>query len=192
MLREAGRLALCLGRLGEAIELYRRALEQDPLSTASYHNLGSALQAMDRLEEAEAAYRKVLELAPQRVGTRGLLSLTLLALGRGDEALAEAGREPEEAFGLWALAIVHHGLGHAAESDAALEELIEKYSEDAAYQIAEVYAVRGEADRAFEWLERAYTQNDPGLTETKDDRRLRSLHGDPRWGAFLKKMGLED
>jgi hypothetical protein len=52
--------------------------------------------------------------------------------------------------------------------------------------------VRGDADRAFEWLERAYAQRDPGLTDTKVSRRLRSLHGDPRWGAFLKKMGLED
>ena len=72
-------------------------------------------------------------------------------------------REPEEAFRLWALAIVHHALGRATESDEALRELIEKYAEDGAYQIAEVHAVRGEADAAFEWLERAYAQRDSGL-----------------------------
>jgi serine/threonine protein kinase len=49
---------------------------------------------------------------------------------------------------------------------------------------------RGEADRAFEWLEHAYAQRDGGLTGTKASQRLRSLHGDTRWGAFLKKMGL--
>jgi hypothetical protein len=49
----------------------------------------------------------------------------------------------------------------------------------------------GEVDRAFEWLERAYSQRDPGLTEMKVSSRFRSLHSDPRWGAFLKKMGLE-
>jgi hypothetical protein len=50
---------------------------------------------------------------------RGLLSQTLLALGHGEEALIEAGREPREPLRLQALAIVHHGLRHAAESDAA-------------------------------------------------------------------------
>jgi hypothetical protein len=40
-------------------------------------------------------------------------------------------------------------------------------------------------------LERAYVQRDPGLSEMKTSPRLRSLHDDQRWGAFLKKMGLE-
>jgi serine/threonine protein kinase/cytochrome c-type biogenesis protein CcmH/NrfG len=192
VLRRAGALAMALGGLEEAIGLYRRALEQDPLSAGSYYNLGSTLEAMDRFVEGEAAYRKALELAPQSVGTRGYLSLTLLAQGRGEEALKEALREPEESFRLWALAIIHHGLGHAAESDAALEELIEKCSENSAFQIAEVYGARGMVDRAFEWLERAYEQRDGGLAEVKVSPRLRSLHGDPRWSAFLRKMGLED
>lgn len=185
-------MASNLGRFGEAIGLFGRALEQDPLSASSYNNLGSVLEAMDRHAEAEAAYHRALELAPQMAGTRDFLARTLLSLGRGGEALAEASREPHEPFRLWALAIVHHGLGHAAESDVALKELIEKCSEDSAYQIAEVHAARGEVDQAFEWLERSYTQRDPGLTGTKIRPSLRSLHGDPRWGAFLKKMGLED
>jgi len=192
VLRGAGALARTQGRLEEAIGFYCRALEQDPLSAPSYHSLGLALEAMDRFVEAEAAFRKALELAPQGVATRGLLSVTLLAQGRGEEALKEALREPEEALQLWALAIVHHGLGHAAESDAALEELIEKCSQDSAVQIADVYGARGEVDRAFEWLERAYEQRDGGLTEMKVSPCLRSLHGDPRWSAFLKKMGLEE
>jgi tetratricopeptide (TPR) repeat protein len=191
VLRGAGVLARNLGRLEEAIGLYRRALEQDPLSAPSYHNLGMALGAMDRFVEAKAAHREALELAPQGVGTRGNLSLTLLALGRGEEALAEAGRESDQGFRLYALAIIHHGLGHAAESDAALEELIEKCSEVSAFQIAEVYGARGEVDRGFEWLERAYEQRDGGLATVKVSTCLRSLHGDPRWGALLRKMGLE-
>ncbi len=188
----AGVLARYLGRLEEALGLYRQALEQDPLSSAGYHNLGSALQAMDRLAEAESAYRKALELAPQSAMTHGMLSLTLLALGHGEEALAEVRREPDETIRLYALSIVHHGLGHAAESDAALEQLIEKHAEGSAYQIAEVHGARGEVDRAFEWLGRAYEQRDGGLAVMKRDPRLRSLHGDPRWAPFLRKMGLAD
>ena len=83
-------------------------------------------------------------------------------------------REPEEAFRLWALAIIHHAAGRRAESDAALQELIAKYQTDAAYQVAEVYAARGEADLAFEWLERAYAQRDPGLS-ADEDRPLLAL-----------------
>jgi serine/threonine protein kinase/Tfp pilus assembly protein PilF len=192
VLRGAGALASNLGRFEEAIDLYSRALKQDPLGSASYHNLGLALASVGRLSEAESAYLKALELAPQRAAARARLSLTLLALGRGEEALAEAGREPHDGFRLQALAIIYHNLGQAAESDAALKELVEKESEGWAYQIAEVYGARGEVDRAFEWMERAYAQRDGGLTEMKSSPRLRSLHADPRWSGFLKKMGLED
>jgi hypothetical protein len=52
--------------------------------------------------------------------------------------------------------------------------------------------VRGEADRSFEWLERAHAQRDSGLALLKVDPFFRSLHGDARWPAFLRKMGLQD
>ena len=191
VLRNAASLAEALGNVDEAIRLYRRSVEQDPLSALTYSNLGLALYDADRLVEAEAAYRKVLELAPQRSSTPSGISLVLLALDRGEEALAEALREPEEVYRLWALAIVRHDLGRGAESDEALRELIEKYADGGAYQIAEVHAARGEADAAFEWLDRAYAQRDGGLAEMKPSPRLRSLHGDPRWDAFLRKVGLE-
>jgi adenylate cyclase len=70
--------------------------------------------------------------------------------------------------------------------------LIAKYATDSAYQVAEVYGARGEADLAFDWLERAYVQRDPGLADMKTNPRLRSLHADPRWIAFLRKMGFAD
>ena len=190
-LRRTGVLAYNLGRLEEAIGFYRRAVEQDPLNTSTYTNLGVALHAVDRLTEAEAAYRKALELAPQKVNTGAFLSLTLLAQGRADEALVDAMREPNEHLRLWALAIVHHALGHGAESEAALRELIEA-SDVWAFQVAQAYGARGEADAAFEWLERAYEQRDPGLPGLRSDAQLRLLHGDVRWGALLKRMGLED
>jgi serine/threonine protein kinase/Tfp pilus assembly protein PilF len=189
VLRVAGALAGTLGRLDEAIGLYRRALEQDPLSPASYINLAVSFHAADRLAEAEGAFRKVLEHSPQRTFTRASLSLNLLAQSRGEEALEEAMREPEEVLRLWALAIIHHALGHRAESDEALRELIEKYAKSSAYQIAEVHGARGETDAAFEWLERAYAQRHGGLTQMKARPRYHSLQGDPRWGALLKKMG---
>jgi TolB-like protein/cytochrome c-type biogenesis protein CcmH/NrfG len=191
VLGAAGTLARTQGRLEEAIGLYRRALEQDPLSTSAYNNLGMALHAANRLAEAEVAYRRALELAPQRVGTRSLLSLILIAQDRGEEAVAEAFREPEELYRLWALAIINHAAGRGAESDDALRDLVEKYADGSTSQIAEAHGARGEADAAFEWLDRAYAQRDGGLIEMKTNPRFRSLHGDPRWSMFLKRMGFE-
>ena len=86
--------------------------------------------------------------------------------------------------------MAEHTLGHAHESQQALDELIAKEAQDAAYQIAEVYAWRRENDKAFEWLERAYQQRDGGLDEVKVDLLLEKLRGDPRYKAFLRKMNL--
>jgi len=189
------RAAVVIGWLGhhdEAIELCRRALAQDPLSAVVYNILANNLHRSGRLTEAETAFRKALELAPQRTVTHSQLALNLLAQGRGEEALAEAQQEPEEWSRLLEQAIIHHATGRHAESEAALQELIAKHQMDSAYQVAEVYATRSELDLAFAWLERAYVQRDPGLGGMNVDPRFRSLHTDPRWGAFLRKMGLAD
>jgi hypothetical protein len=78
------------------------------------------------------------------------------------------------------------------EADAALARLVERSAGMAAYQIAEVHAYRGDKDRAFEWLERARQQRDAGLNFLRTDPFLANLHGDPRWNAFLRTIGLAD
>jgi Tfp pilus assembly protein PilF len=181
----AGAMAYHFGRLDDTIALFRQVVAQDPLRTSGYTNLAAALNASDRRDEAEAAYRQVLEFTPQQAVTRSNLAFNLLMQGRGGEALTEASREPEEATRLWIIAIIEHAAGRRAESNTALQELIAKYATDSAYQVAEVYGARGEADLAFDWLERAYVQRDPGLADMKTNPRLRSLHADPRWIAFL-------
>jgi tetratricopeptide (TPR) repeat protein len=186
VLRGAGMLARTLGRregTGRAPAPCRGAgsLERGRLPHAR-----DRPPRRDHFVEAEEAYRKALMLAPQRILARAGLAMALLAQQRGEEALAEALQEPQEPFRLWSLAMVHHGLGHSAESDAALAELTEKYSHDAACQIAEVHGARGEADQAFEWLNRAYLQRDAGIPDTIQSPSLRSLHADPRWAEFRR------
>jgi hypothetical protein len=83
-------------------------------------------------------------------------------------------------------------LGHVRESQQALDALIAGYSRQSAYQVAEVYAWRGEKDKAFEWLQRAYQQRDPGLTEIKFSPMLWNLHADPRFAAMVRKMNLPE
>ena len=85
--------------------------------------------------------------------------------------------------------MVHHALGQATESDAALAELIEKHEQGWAYNIAYVLAFRGEADRAFEWLDKAVQYNDPGLQLIVVDVQFANIHDDARWLPFLESIG---
>jgi tetratricopeptide (TPR) repeat protein len=113
-----------------------------------------------------------------------------LAQSRPQEALAEALREADPSWRQQGLALACYALGKNKESDAALAELIAKDQAGMAFQIAEVYAFRGENDRAFEWLERAYAQHDSGFTIMKGDPLLKSIESDPRYNALLRKLRL--
>jgi predicted Zn-dependent protease len=110
--------------------------------------------------------------------------------GRPHDALPEIELVRSDPGRALLYAIAYQALGREKESDAALSELIAKYHEDSAYQIAEVYAFRNQSDEAFEWLDRAYAQRDSGLVVTKVDPLLKSLRKDPRYAVFLKKLNL--
>ena len=88
--------------------------------------------------------------------------------------------------------MAEYSLGHARESQQALDGAIETEGTSGAYQIAQAYAWRGETDKAFEWLDIAYKYNDGGLTFLKSDPLLARLAHDPRYAALLKNMGLPE
>ncbi len=190
-LRRASLVAATMGRFEEAVEISRRACEQDPLSARGYMNLGYALHASGRLDEAETALRKALELAPGRAAIRNTLALVLLGGGRKEEALGEAQAEPHPVFRDQALTIVLHALGRAEESEPPFDRLKRDFAIEGAFQVAEVYAVRGDFDEAFRWLERAYDEHDPGIAQAKASWCLLPLYRDPRWGALMRKVRLE-
>ena len=50
-------------------------------------------------------------------------------------------------------------------------------------------AWRGEADRAFEWLDKAVQYNDPGLSEIPVAILFTNIHDDPHWLPFLESIG---
>lgn len=191
-LRNAGMLASTLGRFEEAITLLRDALMRDPLRPATHVSLGVASFYAGRLEEAESAFRKVLELSPAWRGAHVFIGRVLLSRNEAQAALAEMSQETDDLWRLAGLSLAYHALDRAAESDAALAELTRRFAEDAAFQIAEVHAYRGEVDAAFVWLERAYEQRDGGLSEIKGDPLLANLQNDPRYTSFLEKMRLLD
>jgi hypothetical protein len=115
----------------------------------------------------------------------------MMQQGRPDEALAESKLEPAEWARLTSYAVLHWLSGRRAESDAALAELIAKYSTSSAFQIAAVHTVRGEIDEAFEWLDRGITTRDGGMVLLKMEPTFEPLHADPRWPEYLRKVGFE-
>jgi len=87
-------------------------------------------------------------------------------------------------------AVTYYALGQKKQSDAALKELIAKYSTHGAFLVASVYALRNQRDEAFEWLDRAYALREANVGQTNSDPTLKSLHADPRFADFLRKLNL--
>ncbi len=181
-------LEVTLGHLDEAIELLRRAIVLDPLT--GHTRLGVTLYLADRLDEAADAFQKAMSLNPDAIRNPYLLGYVLLARGDATAALASIKQEPDDGYRLAGLAIVQHALGDTAAANAALEELIERFAADSAYQVAAAYAYRGETDLAFDWLEQAYDNRDAGISTLPTDPLFANVHDDPRWEAFLDRLGL--
>jgi TolB-like protein/DNA-binding winged helix-turn-helix (wHTH) protein len=179
-------------RPDEAIRLAQRATERDPLRPTTHYRLCWIYFDSGHLQEAAASCQQTLELSPNYAGAHFSLAALLLARDQPEAALAEAGREPDEAFLLRGLAIVHFRLGHARESDAALATLIEKYATKRMLFIASVYTFRGQADSAFEWLRRARAQKENQLFEVKSRAMFGQLKGDPRYKGLLREMKLPE
>ena len=115
--------------------------------------------------------------------------MAMLLKGDAQGALAEIEQEKNETWKMIGLPMAYYALGRKADSDAALAALIAKYEKDASYNIAYVYAFRGEADKAFEWLDKAVAYGDPGLAEIVTENLFDNIHSDPRWLPFLRKIG---
>jgi len=176
ILRHAALLAMIRGRTDGCLALERRAVELEPLSAPTYYNLGW--------------HGRALELSPGFPAAHKSLGLVYLAKGRTAAALDEMHHETDVAFRLQGFAIANHALKRKKESDDALAKLIGKFRRDSAFQIAEVFAFRGENESAFKWFDRAYAQHDPGMLELNADPLTRSLWQDPRYVVLLKKMRL--
>jgi tetratricopeptide (TPR) repeat protein len=102
-------------------------------------------------------------------------------------------REPAEKWRLPGLPLAYHALGKKQESEAALREAKAKYGEIMPYQVALVHAYRGEADEAFEWLDRAYDVRDTGMAWfLRTDPYLANVKSDPRYAALLRRMKLPE
>jgi len=190
ILQAYGSLLASLGRLPEAIAMTRKAAEIEPMQYSIWQALGYYLDGAGQLAEAAEAQNRALALKPKFPFVH--FRLGVLALQQGQPKLAQqafdrSGYEPLQLLGT---ALAEHERRHGPQSEVALNALIKSYGFNAAYQIAQAYAWRGQPDQAFEWLDRAYVQRDGGLAELKYDPLLRRLRSDPRYRALLNRMGL--
>ncbi|HUG11382.1 MAG TPA: tetratricopeptide repeat protein [Opitutaceae bacterium] len=190
LLVEAAGLMVLLGRDERAIAIREFAVSRDPANAFSHTGLGRAYRSAGRHVEALACYRRALALSPGMVGIPSRIGAALLSLNQPKAALAEAEKEPIDVLRLIAVATIRHALGHKAKSDEALREVMTRFGADWACNIARVLAFRGEADRAFEWLEKAVEANDSGLAGIGTEREFDNLRGDKRWLPFLRKIGM--
>jgi serine/threonine-protein kinase len=178
-----------LGRSSEALAAARKAAALDPLSASSSFELGNLYVRLGQYVAARAVLENAIALNPDHLLRRYLGYLDLLE-GHPDKALALFRNLPQEWTRDFGIALAEHTLGNEDASQRALDELIRNNAREAPYQIAQVYAWRGDRDHAFEWLERAYQNRDPGLPYIKIDVFSQSLHGDPRFAALLAKLKL--
>jgi serine/threonine-protein kinase len=184
------RIIVYLGRFDEAERQARQAVELDPLSTVTQGNLARVLFYAGKLDEADAFARKAAELQPTGASNHRWQVLIAAQRGDGEASLREAQLEPDEGYRRFELAVAQYVVGDRQAADAALADLLAKAREGFAYQIAEVYAVRGEKDKAFEWLQIAFDDRDAGMLSLLVDPLMRSLRDDPRYKSFLAKLGL--
>ncbi|HEX5960090.1 MAG TPA: hypothetical protein VFY97_02450 [Rhodanobacteraceae bacterium] len=179
-----------LGQVRRAVDLARQALLADPRHSRWYEWLSYYLASTDQLEQARRAIETSIALRPDGSANYAQLAVIEILLGDPGAALAAAKREPP---GIWhdiALALALQAGSDRAAADAALNKLTEGHAGDAAYQIAEVYALRRDPDAMFQWLARAWTNRDGGVFLLLSDPLILRYKDDPRFAALCRQVGL--
>ena len=190
ILSSAINLFRILGRLDKAIAVAEYSITLDPVNNSSYYLLGLMNRYSGNLDAAIEAFQTALQLSPGRIAAYYGISEALMLKGELEAALVATNQERGDSiWGSIALPMIYHAMGREADADAALAKLIEEEEMEAAYNIAYVYAYRGEVDRAFEWLDKAVEYNDPGLSDLPIESLFSNLHDDPRWLPFLESIG---
>ena len=183
--------ALAAGNLASAMQFLRQAALKDPLDGEIYLLLGQTFSYAGRFVEAENSYRNALELIPTRAGLHSSLGFALLAKGEQKEGLLEITRETASRERDTSLALAYQILGRMSEAKSALTQLEAARGQFDAFSIAQIYALRGDREGTFLWLDRAYHQHEYFM-HIKADPWFDSVRDDPRYKALLRRMKLPE
>ena len=190
IISSAANVGRSLGRLDTAIALQSYVNERDPMNPAGHTFLGFFYRCAGQYEAAISSYRNALGLSPGIISAQYNIGASRMLQGRLDEALEETLKEKAEPYRIMGLAPIYHAMGEPEKSDAAMQEMIDKYAEVASYNVAFMFAYREEPDHAFEWLEIALDTHDAGISQINTEPKIANLHADPRWEPFLERIGL--
>lgn len=188
-LLESGRLKAALGQLPAALARQRRLSEVNPQSTSAWTVMGYYYTSLGDYGHAREVLTQAVRVDPLDEHARYYLGLGELLQGRAAAALPHF-EDSAHVLRLTGLALAHHALGDEAAADQDVKLLIARYGHILPYNIAEVYAWRGDADQAFAWLDRAYQLHDASFIYYLFDPLLKSVRGDPRYDALRVRLGL--
>ena len=179
-----------LGKIDEAIALELKALALDPLNYSIHYNLALYYAIKKQYEQAEVYIQKYLLHYPNTAVARYVYARILLGKDETAQALVEVEKEPNAFFKLYYKTVIVYSMGNTTEADTLLAQLVKDWGHIAWPNIAAVYAYRDEKEQAFKWLELAYDNKDGTLFEHLNFPEFENLWGDPRWNAFINKLGL--
>ncbi|NIS99302.1 hypothetical protein [Hydrogenophaga sp.] len=157
------------GRVDEALAEAQRAADLDPKSASRHIAVAYWALRLGHYDRAAQASREALALEPELILPRALMARALLLGGRAAECL-ELDLGPHTVLA----ATCRHALGRAAEAQAMVDsveaDLRRGVRRDRRFtdvlwaeDLAVHYAWLGEADRALEWLARAYEMSPSGV-----------------------------
>jgi serine/threonine protein kinase/TolB-like protein len=184
-------LQLSLGNVVAAVTAQRHVVDLDPLDMDSVEILAMTYYFAGQGADARRTFERLRVFSPNYEGLSGNAGFSYLADRQPAAARRECEPHPDDTARA-CLAAAEHALGHDERARAILAELIEKHPRRACYVIAKAYGFSGNSALAFEWLDRAFSAQAKLLTNVKSEPAFRSLRGDPRYLALLRKMNLPE
>ena len=173
-----------LGRLAEAEQLLRRALQSDPLSLSLQRELAWVQFITGRYEEAIDGLQRIRAVDPKFSTVGNRLGRALTFAGRPVEALQEfEPRSTRPGVQHW-MARAYVLTGRRAEAERLAT------THDQPFRLAVIFAALGDNDRAFEALDRAAVMVPHRVGLLLRDPEMATLRGDPRFDAVRTKLGL--
>jgi len=166
-------------RTEEALEQYRIALSLDPLSSIVNANYALMLTQARRYPEALAEFQKVLARDPNFTPAHYKLSQLYAIMGRFGDAVSEMRQ------------ILTKPVTATPDAKGYLAMAMAMDDADRTASIAIASALAGNKEQAFQYLEKAYADGDSELLFAVRLPALDSLHSDPRFAEFVRKMGLQ-
>ena len=185
-----------LGRFEESLVQIQRAREIDPLSLIVRANLGFILFRAGRNHEAVEHLRQTVALEPGFAMSRYRLGLACEASGLYEEALENfhaMNPSAEDSLAYTAIARTLALMGRQDEARRELAKVLEiaRSAYVPAALLAGIYAALGDADHAFEYLERGVEERAVMLLWLPFDQHWEQLRRDPRFERLLATMGLK-